>query len=131
MCGKGQYWQRVRQMIEHENELINHRLTWLMTSQSILFGAVAILWEKDKVAVQLLCIVGFLVVASFGYSLFLANRAMWNLVDDWDRYASDHQTGELPPIYGLKKEWPKWPYPWLFIPPVVAIAWFLLLLLAR
>lgn len=32
-------WKRVRSQIEHENTLINHRLSWLFSSQAFLFGA--------------------------------------------------------------------------------------------
>jgi hypothetical protein len=45
-------WRRVRGAIEHENLLINHRLTWLFTSQIFLFaffGAVFTPWIKDEV----------------------------------------------------------------------------------
>jgi hypothetical protein len=36
-------WKRIRAAIEHENNLSNHRLTWLFSSQGFLFGAFALL----------------------------------------------------------------------------------------
>lgn len=39
----------------HEDELINHRLTWLIGSQSLLFAGYALLLavEKDKIAISI------------------------------------------------------------------------------
>lgn len=38
----GEYYDRVRQQIEHEDNLITQRISWLMASQSFLFSAYAI-----------------------------------------------------------------------------------------
>jgi hypothetical protein len=40
-------WKRVRGAIEHENNIINNRLTWLFTSQLILFGGYFSLIQKS------------------------------------------------------------------------------------
>jgi len=34
-------WRRVRSVVEHENHLINHRITWLLLSQAGLLTAFA------------------------------------------------------------------------------------------
>ena len=42
-------WKRVRSVIEHENTLINHRVTWLLASQGFLFAGYSALitgWAK-------------------------------------------------------------------------------------
>lgn len=44
-------WKLARSLIEHENILVNHRLTWLMTSQAFLFAAFSalfVVWGKDE-----------------------------------------------------------------------------------
>lgn len=42
-------WRRVRLAIEHENTLVNHRITWLLTSQGfIVAGIVAVVNEAMK-----------------------------------------------------------------------------------
>jgi hypothetical protein len=42
-------WRRIRLAIEHENTLVNHRITWLLTSQGfIVAGIVAVLNEALK-----------------------------------------------------------------------------------
>lgn len=40
-------WKRVRAVIEHENILVNHRLTWFFSSQAFLFGAFALLFNEE------------------------------------------------------------------------------------
>jgi len=40
-------WNRVRSEIEHEDNLTNHRLTWLLTSQGFLFAAFALIFQAS------------------------------------------------------------------------------------
>lgn len=39
-------WRRARSIIEHENLLVNYRITWLLLSQGALLGAFATLYVK-------------------------------------------------------------------------------------
>jgi hypothetical protein len=74
-------WKRVRSAIEHENELYNHRLTWLFTSQGFLLTAFGFLYEKmfvhsasaSKLSFLLvvICIAGMLV------SFFIGGALQW------------------------------------------------------
>jgi hypothetical protein len=42
-------WKRIRSALEHENTLVNHRVTWLLTSQAFLIAAlVAVFNEAQK-----------------------------------------------------------------------------------
>lgn len=41
-------WKRIRAAIEHENTLINHRLTWLLTSQGFLFTGFGVVFSTIK-----------------------------------------------------------------------------------
>jgi hypothetical protein len=62
----------VREMICSEDEFINHRLTWLVTLQGLLFAALGIAWEKPKFQflIILLGIVGIVVsITSFFWPL--------------------------------------------------------------
>ena len=60
----------LRNYIEHENQLVDHRTSWLLTLNSFLFAAAALILSTDvsvllfpplvlKVYLLLLCIVGF------------------------------------------------------------------------
>ena len=45
-------WKRCRSVIEHENNLVNHRLSWLFASQGFLYGAYGVLlniWKNPSV----------------------------------------------------------------------------------
>lgn len=41
-------WKRCRSAIEHENTLVNHRLSWLFASQAFLFAAFGVLFNSWK-----------------------------------------------------------------------------------
>ncbi|MGF6859204.1 hypothetical protein [Paraburkholderia sp. CI3] len=41
-------WKRIRLVIEHENTLVHHRLSWLLTSQTVLFAALAFIVSNWK-----------------------------------------------------------------------------------
>jgi hypothetical protein len=41
-------WKRVRSSIEHENSLVNHRLSWLFASQAFLYAAFAVVFNAWK-----------------------------------------------------------------------------------
>jgi hypothetical protein len=38
--------ETVRLMINRENEVINHRVTWLTATQALLFASVSLIWDK-------------------------------------------------------------------------------------
>jgi hypothetical protein len=47
-------WRRVRSVIEHENSLVNNRVTWLLVSQGFLFAAYGTLlasWGKGELKI--------------------------------------------------------------------------------
>ena len=35
-------WRSIRASIEHENQLVNYRFTWLLTFETLLFGALGV-----------------------------------------------------------------------------------------
>lgn len=41
-------WKRVRSSIEHENTLVNHRLSWLFASHAFLYAAFAVVFNAWK-----------------------------------------------------------------------------------
>lgn len=48
-------FDRIRNLIRHENELINQRLTWLGTFQGLLLAALAFAWDKKMRAAWCAC----------------------------------------------------------------------------
>jgi hypothetical protein len=66
-------WQRVRSVLEHENTLVNHRVTWLLASQGFLFaGYFALIngWAKGDLKVRPDTLVT-LVLALFAVSAYI------------------------------------------------------------
>jgi len=123
-----EYWKSIRQMLDHENTLVNNRYTWMLATQSLLFAALGVFWGKELFVEIVICIVGLVSTISVGYSLFLANRAIVNLFEHWNEYSKGKGTSQLPPMYGLMKKWPQFGFPWLIVPPIVALAWLAIIL---
>jgi hypothetical protein len=92
-------------MIMHENELVNHRLTWLCQIQGFLFAALAVTWNSGSEAPEriryMLCLAGVLVAISSRYGLNASIKAIENLYkkgkDLGPRYPF-----ECDPIIGFK-----------------------------
>ena len=114
-------------MVQHENELINHRLTWLAALQGFLFAALGLL-IKDSVPIGLViavCIVGLGSSLSVAYSLYWSSRALDPL---------NHRAGQLGQQLDLDLGQPEtWLdrfarrfsclHPWRFLPLLFVVVW--------
>lgn len=74
----------VRQQVEHEDNLLNHRLTWLMTSQSFLFAVYAIQYAAPTggpaaYLFQVIPVVGIVCAGLIYLSVVAAVGALENL----------------------------------------------------
>jgi hypothetical protein len=75
-----EYYKIVRTEIEHEDDLISQRLTWLVNIQAILFGALFLLLTggappalRDRLSLTILAVVGVSdVILIFGIVLAFA-----------------------------------------------------------
>lgn len=124
-----EYRDAIRQMLNHENELVNNRYTWMLATQSLFFAALGVFWHRDLTVELVICAVGLCSTGSVFYSLYLANISIWNLVRDWESYCKvNDETRNLPRIYGLRKSYPHWLYPWILVPPIVVVAWLTILI---
>jgi hypothetical protein len=122
-----------RSMIKNENDLINHRLTWLGTFQGLLLAALAFAWDKRDVwgVVTILCVLGALVALSTGVATWRANQAIKRLDALWDRSKPEDYSG--PDVEGVRSHegwlWfltPGYFIPWLFLSAWIAIAFIYL-----
>lgn len=86
-------WRRIRNAIEHENMLVNHRITWLLTSQAFLIAAlVGVFNEAQKpqgineqwawVFSLAIAVVSMIICLAIGRSLAEANFQL-DHVDKW------------------------------------------------
>lgn len=108
-------YDRYRHNIEHEDELINHRLTWLLISQSFLFGACVAAGSVPfalRVASVVLCLCVYM-------SIIAAIRSISFLRAEVDGRAPSN----CPPIVGADKSHTFGLVAPLGIPIVLILGW--------
>ena len=103
-------YHAVREQIEHEDNLITQRLTWLVASQSFLFTAFAILVNapvasklpilalKQDQVFQLIPVVGFGSSLLIYLSIIAGILAMSRLRTHWAHNACSASCAALPPV---------------------------------
>jgi hypothetical protein len=104
-------WKRVRSALEHENLLMNHRLTWLLSSQAFLFAAFAIIFQVStkidvdsdhrvlyQIIMAYLAATGFLVALYIQRHIRTAEIQHGYLVKWWEAKGLDKNAH--PPICG-------------------------------
>jgi hypothetical protein len=118
--------ETIRGMIEHENELINNRVSWLMTFQGLLFTCVGFVWDKQRVDMLIpgLCLLGIVIAVLCLFTLVGATHAMSLLYDTWTQnkptdYSGPAVIGSPPP----KSRFFRYLAPWNWFPVVTAVAW--------
>jgi hypothetical protein len=122
----------IRQMIAHEDDLINHRLTWLAQLQGFLFAALGFAWEKDRVLVPGLVVVGIVTALSVHAACLFSGKAVNGLREEWEKNkptAPDAYNG--PDVIGYCAEKEKKSLvrflgrflPWKVLPLFFALAW--------
>ena len=123
-----EYAQITRSMIQHENELINHRMGWMWALQGLLAAAASFIWKNEVAVVQLLCAFGFLSSISFALCFRSSTRAIDKLHQGWKDYASKHPGYEGPPVIGAfePNKIFTYLYPWYSLPWLSALFWMTL-----
>ncbi len=94
-------YARLRSQVEHENNLYNQRIVWLISMQAFLFATVGLLLQarygKDAIPANagtvdaftaLICVLGLSVAAISGRLLTNARGALAHLGKVWDTHAS-------------------------------------------
>lgn len=96
---------QLRAHLEHEDGLVHQRLTWLLTSQSFLFAAVAFLFSRlqdlgdiQKVLgiglITLISIIGILLTRVVRSSVMAAYNSIRMLKDVWATHFGAYQEGD-------------------------------------
>ncbi len=117
-----------RSMIQHENELLNHRVSWMLALQGMLAAAFSFIWKDALIVELLICSFGFLASLSFSLSFRSSMRAIHSLLDGWHKYADENPGYTGPPVIGAKEPHPKTTFfhPWHSLPWLAAIFWVIL-----
>lgn len=125
-----EYAATLRALIRHENDVTNHRTTWLMVTQGLLFTAVSAVIKDVPWAAAVVALVGILVTVSIGHSLKNSYDSRRYFKDLWRKRVEDrgYKMEEVLPLDG---GYPgnnaiTWLLPGNFIPKVVIGAWLLL-----
>lgn len=119
-----EYRAMIRDMLDHENELINHRYDWLLTAQSILFGATALTDKSHFFLGLVICFIGMVSSLVTWRVLELADKSVKNLILLWKKYSEQYDlAGVFPPIYGLDIQYNYKLLPWKVMPPSLTVAW--------
>jgi hypothetical protein len=91
----------IRAMIEHENHLVNYRLTWLITLQGLLFAALGFAWDKRDAwqIIMVFCVMGIFSAVSCLVSLSYTQRAIYRLEKWWETHKPERHDG--PEVIGF------------------------------
>src|SRR5580658_1598433 len=100
----------VRKMIDRENELVNHRITWLTTGQGLLFAALGFLWDKPAAGrlITFLCVFGIAYAVIAFFALGSASLAMARINWGWQKHRPPGYEGPGVMGLGLTSNSPRW-----------------------
>ena len=113
----------VREMIKHEGDLVNHRLSWMVTLQGLLFAALGFAWEDGRELIYILCFLGIAISLSTLSSLNLGQKAVHTLRDEWDKHKPNDYHG--PDVIGVRtsSKYLRYLRPWYFVPVLFVFGW--------
>ena len=119
------YEEIVRQMVRHENDVMNHRIMWLLTLQGLLFAALGFSWDKQdaRYLVYVFCATGAVVALSSLPVLDAADRALRRLRQWWIDNRPDSYNG--PDVVGFWREarWNSILLPSRILPVLFILSW--------
>ncbi|MGA2156007.1 MAG: hypothetical protein ABSH37_16465 [Bryobacteraceae bacterium] len=124
------YAEQIRTMLRHENELINHRISWMATCNGLFLTAVGFAWGKQggKVLAYVLAALGIAASASAWSSLYMATSALRRLRCLWEEKGI--HAADVPPVIGyIAPRWLRWLLPWHSLPVVFAAAWLVVIVI--
>jgi len=110
-----QYYQIIRSQIEHEDNLINQRLSWFVAAQAFLFSAYAILLNApsqvrlQRFATQQETLFSLIPLVAIGVSILIyitvvaAMLAMANLRRLLEGHMKEEESALLPPVQGYRQ----------------------------
>lgn len=117
--------------LKHENDMLNHRLSWLWTLQGLLFASFGLLLENisaGKLPISTICAVGICSCISVGYSVQKGHQVLNSIRPSINtilrKIESDLALDETKTV---KSGCFAFLHPWRFMPWVICVAWAVLL----
>lgn len=122
----------IREMIRHEDDVIDQRFTWLCQIQGFLFTALALAWKEPTAhyLVLLLCLVGIAVAITTWFALRSAWQGVEKLLKWWDEKVKS--TGYVGPVVFARRVDDRWTShlrPWNILPLIFSLAWGIVLVI--
>jgi len=95
------YANAVREMIAHEDDLLNNRMNWLIAVEGLLFSALAGAQGSPQF-VYALIVFGFLIAVSAKVAFVASDRAIKNLLGYWYGHLDEtkRRWQDYPPVFG-------------------------------
>ena len=95
------YAEAVREMIAHEDELLNNRMNWLLVVQGLLFAALDSVKDTPGL-VYVLITFGLLISISSKVAFITSDRAISNLLAYWNEHLKsvNQRWRDYPPVFG-------------------------------
>lgn len=135
-----EYYQIVRSQIEHEDNLINQRLSWFVGAQAFLFSAYAILLNApsqvrlQRFATQQEILFSLIPLVAIGVSILIyitvvaAMLAMANLRRLLEGHMKEEESALLPPVQGYRQTLLLGQASPILMPFLFMISWIVLLI---
>lgn len=107
MCSDKETYDMYKEQVSREDNLINNRLSWMLTIQGLLFAALSVLATENEGVQALLetlktvipIVGGISALAVFG-TVIIAHVSLYNLHKEWLL----HHSAIKPSPFGLQKE---------------------------
>ena len=117
----------VRELIMHENELVNQRLGWLIQVQGLLFAALAFAWAEAPRSLTLVLVgLGIAVALSLRTAIGMYSPAVRGRVKWLEERLPEHVSIDEALVIGRKAESRgigKLMRPWRALPIIFVIGW--------
>ena len=115
----------MRELVRHENELINQRIGWLVQTEGLLFAALAFSWERASRLSYILAAVGIATAVSIGSVTYLYGPAVRNVNKFWEARVPEHRRRNRL-VIGLSTpsgRLLKLLHPWRALPVIFVAVW--------
>lgn len=124
-----EYGATLRALIRHENEVTNHRTTWLMVTQGILFTAASALVKEHIAPTVIVALVAILSALSLGHALQNSFHSRQYFKGLWRKRVEErgYKIEDMLPLDGGYPGNPAigWLLPHTFMPKLLVVAWVL------
>lgn len=88
-------YEQIRELLVHEDNIINNRMAWLGVFQGLLFASLAFAWQKQdaKWLVEIFSLFGTIISGLILSTLLTSTVASWRLLQLWDARKPENYDG--------------------------------------